>query len=101
MYLIAEGKEVISKETVEAVDKENQSMTYNIFEGDLMKLYKTMKVTFQITSEGDKNFLKWTYVYEKVNGEIPPPDQLKFFGAEVTNTVDAHYLSLKNKTDGA
>ena len=44
---ISGGKELISEETVEAVDKENQSFTYAIFEGDLMKMYKTLKITFQ------------------------------------------------------
>ncbi|KAL3510561.1 hypothetical protein ACH5RR_029962 [Cinchona calisaya] len=94
------GKELISRETVEAVDKENQSMTYNIFEGDLMKMYKTLKITFQVTSKDEKNYLKWTYIYEKVNADVPDPEALKDLASEITSIVDAHYMEvgeLKNK----
>lgn len=83
------------KETVEAVDKENQSYTINFLEGDFLKLYRTLKISFQITSNGEKNFLKWTYTYEKLNPDVPAPDKmLKAFVDEVTNKIDQHYLKL-------
>ncbi|KAL3501905.1 hypothetical protein ACH5RR_036354 [Cinchona calisaya] len=92
-----DGKDMISKETVQAVDKENQSTTYNFLEGDLMKVNKTMKVTFQVISKGEKNFLKWTYIYEKMNADDPDPDTFKFFASELTSMIDARYMAPENK----
>lgn len=91
-----EGKELISKETIEDVDEKNKSITYKFLEGDLMDLFKSMKVTFQIISEGEKNFLKWMYEYEKENANGPGPEILKTFIDEVTSRIDEHFLGLKN-----
>ena len=48
-----------SEESIVAVDKENKSLTYNLFGGDLMKLYKKGNITFQATTKGGKNDLIW------------------------------------------
>ena len=88
-----EGNEVISKEIVEAVDKKNKSITYTIFEGDMMQFYKTLKVTFQVMSNGEKNYINSTYKYEKLNLEILTPGQFKDFVAEIIKMIDEYHLN--------
>ena len=84
---------MISKEIVEAVDEKNKSITYTIFEGDMMQFYKTLKVTFQVMSNGEKNYIKSTYEYQKLNPEIPAPEQFKDFVAEIIKMIDEYHLN--------
>ncbi|KAL3510565.1 hypothetical protein ACH5RR_029966 [Cinchona calisaya] len=94
------GQKLLSWESVEAVDKENQSITYNFFKGDPMKMYKTLKVSFQVSTVDEKNYLKWTYVYEKLNADVPAPDAFKVLAGEIADAIDAHYVELQNKCQG-
>ncbi|KAL0288448.1 UNVERIFIED_CONTAM: Kirola [Sesamum calycinum] len=40
-----DGKERVAKEIIEAIDEEKKSVTFKVIEGDLMELYKTIKLT--------------------------------------------------------
>ncbi|XP_060184073.1 kirola-like [Lycium barbarum] len=91
-----EGKEMTSKELVEEVDEKNKSITYNLLEGDLMKLYKTLRFTFQIITTNDAEFVKTKIEYEKVSEDAPYPDMLKDFVTAVTQTIDAYYSQVSN-----
>ncbi|CAN4102178.1 unnamed protein product [Withania somnifera] len=91
VYYSIDGKEMISKELVEAVDEENKSIIYSLLEGDLMKLYKTLRFTFQILSKNEAEFVKTKIEYEKLNEDVPYPSMLKDFVTAVTKTIDAHY----------
>ena len=51
-----------------------------------------MLITFQATSKGEKNFLNWTYEYEKQNLDVPAPDHMFDFASEVSNIIDAYFL---------
>ena len=90
--LIEDGKLMPVKETIETVDEDDRSMTYRILEGDLLKDYKSLLITFQATSKGEKNFLNWTYEYEKQNLDVPAPDHMFDFASEVSNIIDAYFL---------
>lgn len=91
-----DGVEMISKELVEAVDEKNKSIVYNLLEGELMKLYKTLRFTFQIISKNEAEFVKTTIEYEKLSEDVPFPDKLKEFVTAVTKTIDVHYCQVSN-----
>ncbi|XP_071928263.1 MLP-like protein 34 [Coffea arabica] len=80
-------------QTVEAVDKKNQWITYDLSEENLMKMYITLKITLQVTSNDEKSFLKWTCLYETRDTDVPAPDALKGFASEITSLIDAHWYS--------
>lgn len=67
---------LIAKETVEAIDQEKRSVTFNDFGGDLMKLYKVFKMIVQVIEDGKANYVKWIMEYEKVNENVPSPIQI-------------------------
>lgn len=72
------------------MDEKNTSVTYNIIGGDMMKFYKTIKVKIQVitNSDSEKNYVKSTYEYEKLNSEIPNPEQFKDFVAQIIKKID-------------
>ena len=97
IYIYIDGQALISKKTVEAVDKEKESITFNFLEGDIMKIFKTYKLTTQPIQECEGNFLKWTIVYEKfVDEDIQPfLDTFEKFIHHYTQEIDAYYVQAR------
>ncbi|KAM7488788.1 hypothetical protein LguiB_026272 [Lonicera macranthoides] len=89
-----DGKSMISRETIVAVDVENKSISYKLLEGDIMKLFKTITMTVQPTQKSECNFFKWTIIYEKfVDEDIQAFfDAWKEFMNNVTKEIDAYYF---------
>ncbi|XP_057478782.1 kirola-like [Actinidia eriantha] len=92
-----DGKVMFSEENIVAVDKENKSITYNIYGGDLIQLYKKLHVTFQATTQNETNFLTWIYEYERLNENVPAPHKLVEYVTGATKSIDNYYLNLKAK----
>ena len=90
---MADGEEYTSHEKIVAVDEENKSITYSVYGGSLMKLYKQMDVTVQATTKCESNILSWIYEYEKLNDSAPGPEMLVGFITRLTNVVDAYILN--------
>jgi hypothetical protein len=83
-----DGKAVMSKEVLEAVDNKNQSVTYNVIGGVLKELYKSFKFIVQATPKGEGALVRWTLVYEKLNVDVPDPTTMLQFGIDVTKEID-------------
>lgn len=75
---------LIAKQTIEAIDKENKLVTFTVFGGDLMKLYKVFKMIVPVIEEGKANYVKWIMEYEKANENVPSPNILMDFGIAIT-----------------
>ena len=88
---------MFSEESIVAVDKENKSITYNIYGGDLTQLYKKLHVTVQATTKGETNFLTWIYEYERLNENVTDPHKLVEYITGETKSIDNYYLNLKAK----
>ena len=88
---VHDGKASVAKERVEAIDDEKNSTTFNVIEGDLLKLYKTIVITVQATPKhgGSGSVVQWTLEYEKLNANIPDPKTLLEFVINVTKDIDA------------
>ncbi|KAK7304540.1 hypothetical protein VNO77_42421 [Canavalia gladiata] len=88
-----DGKVTTCKEKIEVIDAQNKSLTFNLFDGDVGKLYKILKGHLEVIDKDDGSAIaKWTYEYEKVNEDIPPPYGYLDFVAKITKDVDAHLI---------
>ncbi|KAL0424629.1 UNVERIFIED_CONTAM: Kirola [Sesamum radiatum] len=87
-----DGKERVAKEIIEAIDEEKKSVTFKVIEGDLMELYKTIKLTVHVDTTGDDNLVTWTIEYEKLNEDVPDPNTLMEFCLHVTKDIERHHV---------
>ncbi|KAJ1425397.1 START-like domain superfamily [Sesbania bispinosa] len=88
-----DGKVTTCKESIEVLDEENKSITFNLFEGDVEQHYKILKINLQvIDKENGGAITKWTVEYEKVNESVEPPYGYLDYLTKVTKDVDDHLL---------
>lgn len=80
------------KETVEAVDEENKSITFNVLEGEVMKDYKSYKFTIHAIPKGEGCLVKWTVIYEKAREDGPDPHNYMEYAVQVTKDIESHLL---------
>ncbi|KAA8532560.1 hypothetical protein F0562_032624 [Nyssa sinensis] len=90
-YVLDESAESV-KETVEAIDEENKTVTFNVLEGDITKHYKSFKSILQVSAKGNGGLVKWTVEYEKLKEDVPAPDKYLDFAVTVSKDIDAHLL---------
>lgn len=83
----------MAKEVIEAIDEEKKSVTFNVIEGDLKELYKTMKITVHVDTNGENNLVTWTFDYEKLNETVPDAATLMDFCLDLTKAIETHHLS--------
>ncbi|XP_028767196.1 MLP-like protein 34 [Neltuma alba] len=87
------GDKVVNcKEHFEEIDHENKSLTFNLFDGDVGEKYKSLKAKLQVAEKGSGALAKWTYEYEKLSPEVPPPQGYLDFATKVTKDIDAHLI---------
>ncbi|TKY68511.1 MLP protein [Spatholobus suberectus] len=90
---VVDGKVTHAKESIEAVDEQNKSITFNLYDGDVSEQYKFFKIHIQVTDKDDGNaVIKWTFEYEKINEDIPPPYGYLDYVTKLTKDVDVHLL---------
>ncbi|KAK7304541.1 hypothetical protein VNO77_42422 [Canavalia gladiata] len=88
-----DGKVTTCKEKIEVIDPRNKSLTFDLFDGDVGKVFKILKAHLEVIDKDDGSAIaKWTYEYEKVNEDIPPPYGYLDFVTKITKDVDAHLL---------
>lgn len=87
------GSPVIAKDRIDAVDEKNKSITFKLIGGEVTKYFKSFRATLQVTSQPNKNFIKWTLEYEKVSQEVPTPHSHLDFLVSASRKVDAYLLT--------
>ncbi|XVE92014.1 hypothetical protein REPUB_Repub01dG0060700 [Reevesia pubescens] len=92
IYAAAGNTENI-KETIEAIDDESKTMTFNMLDGDLLNYYNTFKPIVNVTASGQGSLVKWTLEYEKKNESIPAPTKYKDFLVGWSKKIDAYLLN--------
>ncbi|XP_017970708.1 PREDICTED: MLP-like protein 328 [Theobroma cacao] len=87
-----EGKDEIFKEKI-TVDEANKSVTLVALEAHVMEEFKSYKIVFGVTPMSDQSsVVKITLDYEKLNENIPDPNQYLQFLMNVIKDIDAHLL---------
>ncbi|KAG7592710.1 Bet v I/Major latex protein [Arabidopsis thaliana x Arabidopsis arenosa] len=90
---IVDGKMEQIKEKIE-VDEENKSVSFVALDGDVLKQYKTYKITLDVVPKDDQVCIaKWTWEYEKLNDDVPPPTRYTAFVADYTRDLETRLLS--------
>ncbi|CAK7341181.1 unnamed protein product [Dovyalis caffra] len=64
------------KYEVEGIDDSSKKISYNVLEGSMLQLYKTFKVTFEVTvfEVTAASTAKWTIIYDKLDPSYKDPD---------------------------
>ena len=89
----------MSREILEKVDNENQSVTHNVIGGVLKETYQSFKFIVQASPKDEGSLVRWTLIYEKLNVDVPDPNAMQF-GIDVTIEIDAYLTQeeLEKKT---
>ena len=90
LFETVDGKAVMSREILEKVDNENQSVTYNVIGGVLKETYQSFKFIVQAIPKDEGSLVRWTLIYEKLNVDVPDPNAMLQFGIDVTVEIDAY-----------
>jgi hypothetical protein len=93
-----DGEHKVAKEIIEAVDEENNSITFRVIEGDLLKEYKTFLATVHVTPKGTGSNAQFTLEYEKINEQVAHPESLAEFIKVISKDLDSH-LTLYGKLE--
>ncbi|KAM4111404.1 hypothetical protein ACJW30_05G065000 [Castanea mollissima] len=93
-YFNFDGKAVMSKEVIEAIDDKNLSVTFKVIGGILMELYKSFKFIVQATPKGEGSLVRWTLEYEKLNVDDPESNTMLEFTIGITKDIDALKTSI-------
>ncbi|TMW84098.1 hypothetical protein EJD97_025792, partial [Solanum chilense] len=91
---LTEGKEMISKQIIEAIHEEKQMITFIEFEGDIVSKYENFKATLHIDAKDDTDLVCWTLEYERPNEDLPELISLIKYIVSVTKDVDDHHVNM-------
>ncbi|XP_022972260.1 MLP-like protein 43 [Cucurbita maxima] len=90
---VHDGKSCVAKEIIEAVDEENNMISFKVVEGDLLEAYKSFKLTIHCLPKEDKgSVIHWTLEYEKLHDEVPDSHSLLQFCVDVSKDIEAHLM---------
>ena len=87
----------MAKELVEAIDRENNKITFKVLEGDLLEHYKSFRFIIHVVQQKEGSVVHWTMEYEKLKGHIPDPHSLLQLAIEVSKDIDAHLITQDQK----
>ncbi|KAK8716245.1 hypothetical protein V6N13_043561 [Hibiscus sabdariffa] len=85
---IVEAK--VSKQVVEAIDPDKNSITFRELQGDLRKEFKSIAATLQASPKRDGSVVHWTLEYEKLHHQIEHPDTVLQLLQDISKDIDAH-----------
>ncbi|XP_023526172.1 MLP-like protein 43 isoform X2 [Cucurbita pepo subsp. pepo] len=93
---VHDGKVHKAKKVIEDVDEEKNSFTWKLVEGDLLELYKNLKIKVQCIPKDEGSVIHYALEYEKLHEGIPDSHSLLQLCAEVTKDIEAHLMGNNN-----
>lgn len=90
--MVVDGKDRVAKSLIKDINEDKKSVTFEILEGDLLELYKTIVVHVHVDQHGTNHLVTWTVEYEKLSPDVPDPDTLMEFYKKVTKDIETHHL---------
>ncbi|EOY01011.1 MLP-like protein 28, putative [Theobroma cacao] len=89
---VHDGEAKIGKEIIESIDPKNNSITFRLIEGDILKEYKSFVVKVQATPspKGEGCVAHWVTEYEKLNEDVAHPETLLELLAGICKDMDTH-----------
>ncbi|OAY25250.1 MLP-like protein 28 [Manihot esculenta] len=92
-----DGSAKVAKEIVETIDDVNLLTVFKVFGGDLLKEYKSFKLTVQVTPKGKGSVVRWTLEYKKIHENIRDPYSLLELIVNFSKDVSAHLVKGQKK----
>ena len=87
-----DGKALVSKDEIVAIDEEDKSVTYKVIEGHLLEEFKSVVASVHVDTKGEDNLVTWTINYEKLNETVKDPTSYLDFFLSITRDIEAHHL---------
>eukprot|EP00249_Psilotum_nudum_P027099 c34403_g1_i1 orf=261-725(+) len=84
-----------SKEKLEVVDHATKTLAYSVVDGELLKLYKTYKITVKVDegAEPSSSVVNWSLEYEAISPEIPAPQAATDGATNTFKAIEAYLLA--------
>lgn len=76
----------------ETIDDENNSTTVKVIEGGLLNNYKYFHIVVQATPKGEGSLVRWSFTYEKLNEDIPEPQEKLELVLILSKETDAYLI---------
>lgn len=93
MFVVADGKEKVSKEIIEEIDEEKKLVKFKVIGGDMLEAYNSFYLTVHVETKGeDDHLVTWILEYEKKHANVPDPHTLMDFCLNVTKDIETHHL---------
>ncbi|XP_022956017.1 MLP-like protein 43 [Cucurbita moschata] len=100
---VHDGKTCVSKELIEAIDEENNLVTFKVLEGDILKDHKSFKITMQGIPKGkEKSVVHWTLEYEKKHDKLIPnsyESSVMQLCVDVAKDLGAHLVKMESNQE--
>lgn len=87
-----DGKQMVAKERVEAIDEEEKQVTFKVLEGDVLKDFKIFVLSVHVDTSGVDNFVTWSFDYEKVDESVKDPTSYLNLVLRMTKDIETHHL---------
>ncbi|KAL7000943.1 hypothetical protein U1Q18_002095 [Sarracenia purpurea var. burkii] len=84
-----ENSEQSATERVEAIDKNNKSVTFEVLEGDMTKHHKVIKFTLHVTPKGKGCLVNWSMENEKLNSSAADLKKYHDFSVDIGEDIAA------------
>ncbi|KAF3443598.1 hypothetical protein FNV43_RR14918 [Rhamnella rubrinervis] len=78
------GTRLEAKVRVQALNEENKSFTFVFTEGDVLKVYNSLKAKLEVSG----GLVKWSFEFDKANQNAPNPDPYLDLAIKVSKGLD-------------
>ncbi|GJY38701.1 kirola-like protein, partial [Tanacetum coccineum] len=85
------GNDRDGKTQILDIDEEKKLITFKVVEGDLLEIYKSFIIHFQVETKGVNNLVTWTVEYEKLSPDVPDPDAFLDMYTTMTKDIEANH----------
>ena len=80
-----------AKIKIEDIDDGDMSITFNVIQGDVLRIYKSFKAKIQVLKvHKGAGFVEWTLEFEKANVNAPDPEEYADFAVKMSKGLDAY-----------
>ncbi|KAK1380587.1 Kirola [Heracleum sosnowskyi] len=87
-----DGKELMTKDRVEMIDKEDKSVIFKVLEGDLLDDFKIFVTSIHVDTKGEDNLVTWSFDYEKVDESVKDPTEYLDHVLRITKAIETYHL---------
>lgn len=86
----------MAKDVIEAVDEENNSLTWKVLEGDILNDYNSFRITIQSIPKDKGSMIHFTLEYEKLHENVEDAHSLLELCNSISKAIGAHLVGKKN-----